>query len=63
MPHFEAIFVTDLEEPEARNDCAREGQQQFNPPTDRKQDGAESEEDKTVALTKIVLKLMKQNGR
>jgi hypothetical protein len=25
----------DLEETEARNDCAGEAQQQFNPPTDR----------------------------
>jgi hypothetical protein len=42
-PHFEARtrlgenknLVMDLEETEARNDCAGEGQQRLNRPTDR----------------------------
>jgi hypothetical protein len=29
------MLVMDLEDTEARNDCAGEGQQQFNRPTDR----------------------------
>jgi hypothetical protein len=29
------MLVMDLEETEARNDCAGENQQQFNQPTDR----------------------------
>jgi hypothetical protein len=74
-----------LERTEAKNDCAGEGHQQLNLPTDRPTEsssflndmltlvatvfqqivtglnGAESEEDTIMAITQIVLKLMKQS--
>jgi hypothetical protein len=68
----------DLEETEARNECAGEDQQQFNRPTENNSslndmfrvvatvfqqiNMVESEGDRIVTITKIVLKLVKQNG-